>query len=73
MHFEKTLAHLGHYLCYVTMYAYTYNREMSPPRSTSSFCNHFFFKELRTVFIELKLIINNAPLTYVYPNNIKIY
>ena len=28
---------------------------------------------LRTVFIEVKLIINNAPLTYIYPNTIKTY
>ena len=35
------------------------------------FCNHF--EELQTVLIEVKLIINNAPLTYVYPNTIKIY
>ena len=25
------------------------------------------------MFIEVKLIINNAPLTYVYPNTIKAY
>ena len=35
------------------------------------FCDHF--EELQTVFIEVKLIINNAPLTYVYPNTIKTY
>ena len=35
------------------------------------FCNHF--EELHVVFIEVKLIINNSPLTYVYPNTIKIY
>ena len=34
---------------------------------TCIFCNHF--KELQTVLIEVKLIINNAPLTY--PNTIK--
>ena len=32
------------------------------------FCNHLFFcdhfEELHIVFIELKVIINNAPLTY---------
>ena len=33
------------------------------------YCN--FFEELQTVLI--KLIINNAPLTYVYPNTIKTY
>ena len=41
------------------------------------FCNHLFFldhfEELQTVFIEVKLIINNAPLTYIYPNTIKTY
>ena len=35
------------------------------------FCDHF--EELHTVFIEVKLIINNAPLTYVYLNTIKKY
>ena len=30
------------------------------------FCNHF--AELEIVLFELKLIINNAPLKYVYPN-----
>ena len=41
------------------------------------FCNHFFFRdhfeELQTVLSEVKPIINNAPLTYVYPNNIETY
>ena len=36
---------------------------------TCFFCNHF--EELQTVLIEVKLIINNAPLTYVYLNNFK--
>ena len=36
------------------------------------FCDNF--EELQTVLIEVKLIIiNNAPLTYVYPNTIKTY
>ena len=38
------------------------------------FCNQFFFnhfEELQTVLTEVKLIINNAPLAYVYPNTIK--
>ena len=35
------------------------------------FCDHF--EELQTVLIKVKLIINNAPLTYVYPNTIKTY
>ena len=32
-----------------------------------------FFEELLTDFIEVKLIINNAPLTYIYLNTIKTY
>ena len=35
------------------------------------FCDHI--EELQTVLIEVKLIINNIPLTYVYPNTIKTY
>ena len=35
------------------------------------FCDNF--EELQTVFIEVKLFLNNAPLTYVYPNPIKTY
>ena len=38
---------------------------------TCFFCDQF--EELHIVFIEVKLIINNAPLTYVYPNTIKTY
>ena len=38
---------------------------------TCFFCNHF--EELQTVLIEVKLIINNAPLTYVYQNTIKTF
>ena len=41
------------------------------------FCNHLFFydhfEELQAVFIEVKLIINNASLIYVYSNTIKTY
>ena len=33
------------------------------------FCNHFW--ELQTVLIEVKMISNNAPLIYFYPNTIK--
>ena len=36
---------------------------------TCFFCNHF--EELQTVLTEVKLIINNAPLTYVYLNTFK--
>ena len=38
---------------------------------TCFFCDHF--KEPHTVFIEVKLIINNVLLTYVYPSTIKTY
>ena len=38
---------------------------------TCFFCDQF--EELHIVFIEVKLIINNAPWTYVYPNTIKTY
>ena len=34
--------------------------------TTCFFCDHF--EELQTVLIKVKLMINNAPLTYVYPN-----
>ena len=33
------------------------------------FCSHF--EELQTVSFEVELIINNAPLTYIYPNTIE--
>ena len=36
---------------------------------TCFFCNHF--EDLQTVLFEVELIINNAPLTYVYPNAIE--
>ena len=38
-------------------------------RSLLIFCNHF--EELETVLFEVELIINNAPLIYVYPNTIE--
>ena len=38
-------------------------------QSTVIFCNHF--KALQTVLSEVELIINNAPLTYVYTNTIE--
>ena len=44
-------------------------------RALSIFCSHLLFsnhfEELQTVLFEIELIINNAPLTYVYPNTIK--
>ena len=48
-------------------------RARAPPffAITCFICNHF--EELQTVIIEVKLIINNQPLTYVYPNTIKTY
>ena len=40
------------------------------------FCKHLFFcnqfEELQTVLSEVELVINNKPLTYVYPNTIEI-
>ena len=36
---------------------------------TCFFCSHF--EELQTVLFEVEMIINNAPLTYVYPNTIE--
>ena len=48
-----------------------------PPPRLSLFCNHqifcHHFEELQTVLTDVKLIINSAPLTYVYPNTIKTY
>ena len=43
----------------------------APPYFLQSlaFCNHF--EELQTKLSEVELIINNAPLIYVYPNTIK--
>ena len=32
------------------------------------FCNHF--EKLQTILFEVELIINDAPLIYVYPNTI---
>ena len=42
--------------------------EHAPPffAITCFFCNHF--EEIQTVLFEVELTINNAPLTYVYPN-----
>ena len=41
------------------------------------FCNHLlfsdYFEELQPVLVKVKLIINNAPLTYIYPNTMEIY
>ena len=38
-------------------------------RAPHIFCNHF--EELQTMLFEFELIINNAPLIYVYPNIIE--
>ena len=40
-------------------------------RAILIFCNHF--EELQNVLFEVELTINNAPLTYVYPNAIETY
>ena len=44
-------------------------RHHCPGRAPPIFCNHF--EELQAVLFEVELIINNAPLTYVYPNTIE--
>ena len=49
---------------------------MRVPGALPSFYNHLLFcehsEELQTVLvIQVELIINNAPLTYVYPNTIE--
>ena len=49
---------------------------MRVPRALPSFYNHLLFsehfEELQTVLlIQVELIINNASLTYVYPNTIE--
>ena len=47
----------------------------TPPPPHLPFSNNLLFcslfEELQTALIEVKLIINNASLTYVYPNTIK--
>ena len=35
------------------------------------FCD--YFEEVQTVLIKVQVIINNVPLTYVYPDTIKTY
>ena len=46
-------------------------------RALVIFCNHLFFcnhfEELQTVLFKVELIINNASLTYVYPNTIETF
>ena len=51
--------------------SYSQRRPPRPPffAVTCFFCNHF--EELETVLFEVELIINNKPLTYVYPNTIE--
>ena len=50
---------------------------MGHGRHAPPICNHLFFcdhfEELNIVFIGVQLIINNPPLTYLYPNTIKTY
>ena len=38
-------------------------------QSLNFFCNHF--EELQTELLEVELIVNNAPLSYVCPNTIE--
>ena len=56
---------------------HSYIRDGFKDGRAGRFCNHCFFcdhfEELQTALIKVKLIINNAPLTYVYPNTIKTY
>ena len=45
-------------------------------RALPLFCSRLFFnlnqfEELQTVLLEVEMIINNAPLTYIYPNTIE--
>ena len=45
-------------------------------RALPIFCNHLFFfaitlKNYKNVLFEVKLILNNAPLTYAYPDTIR--
>ena len=42
-----------------------------PPYFLQSLVFCKLFEELQTVLFELELIINNAPLTYLYPNIIE--
>ena len=54
---------------YVYIFLYLQGRPPHPYFLQSLvFCNHF--EELQTMLFEVELIINNAPLTYVYSNTI---
>ena len=62
-----------HFFSFLCVYFFWY---MRVPRALPSFYNHLLFsehfEELQTVLlIQVELIINNASLTYVYPNTIE--
>ena len=50
---------------------FVFYNQLFPFAITCFLCDHF--EKLQTVFIKVKLVVNNAPLTYVYPNTIKTY
>ena len=62
---------------YIYMYEYTYIYISAPSPSLffAFLCNNLFvcnhFGELQTMLIEVKLIVNNTPVTCVFPNTIK--
>ena len=68
------------YICmnihiYIYIYIYIYISAPSPPLFLAFLCNNLFvcnhFGELQTMLIEVKLIVNNTPVTCVFPNTIK--
>ena len=46
---------------------------MCPPCLLRSLALYNHFENLQTVLFEVELIIENAPLTYVYPNTIETF
>ena len=78
--YQKTL--LIHFCCLVLKSSKPFSVQRRIQRGVPGAHTLFFsqslffcyqFEELQTVRIEVKLIINNASLTYVYPNTIKTY
>ena len=71
-----SFSHAKHFQCFVLQYRGRFRGErgghVPPPPLffpiTCFFCN--YFEALQTVLFEVELIINNALLTYVYPNTI---
>ena len=59
---------------YKCIYIYIYI-SAPPPLFFAFLCNNLFvcnhFGELQTMLIEVKLIVNNTPVTCVFPNTIK--